>query len=164
LLRTHGPFEVLKPLFTNAGQLYPRGKQILHVAVSDINKAPYDTDALLAETTLNHAFYNCLSEADRHRDVQSVAIPLLGVRPDQFDPWTATHSAAKAVVASDKDTAATPGTLRTIAFFRLTLTVADILHVVFRLVLQGNTEVQTETHVDQPQVKPKSQATQQSEV
>jgi hypothetical protein len=74
---------------------------------------------------------------------------VLGVRQDQFDPWTATHAAAKAVVAFDKDTSARPGTLRTVTFFTLILSVADILHVVFRQVLQDNTQVQTETHVDQ---------------
>jgi O-acetyl-ADP-ribose deacetylase (regulator of RNase III) len=131
LLRTHGPLEVSKPVFTNAGQLYPRVKQILHVVSPDVNKAPYDADELLAETTLNHAFYNCLCEADKHRDFQTLAIPVLGIRQDQFDPWTASHAAAKAIVAFNKDTAARPGTLRIITFFTLTLSVVDVLHVVF---------------------------------
>jgi hypothetical protein len=88
LLQTHGPLEVSKPVFTNAGQLHPRVKQILHVVAPDVNKPPYDTDEILAETTLNPSFYNCLCEPDKHRDFQTLAIPVLGVRQDQFDPWT----------------------------------------------------------------------------
>jgi O-acetyl-ADP-ribose deacetylase (regulator of RNase III) len=147
-LRTHGLLEFSKPEFSNATQLHPKVKQILHVVVRDVNKIPYDTDELLAEMTLNYAFYNCLWEADKHRDFQSIAIPVLGVRQDHFDPWTATHAVAKAVVAFDKDMAARPGTLRTVTFFTLEMSVADILHVVFRQVLQDNIQLQTETHVD----------------
>jgi hypothetical protein len=106
-----------------------------------------------------------LCEADKHRDFQTLAIPVLGIRQDQFDPWTASHAAAKAIVAFDKDTAASPGTLRIITFFTLTLSVADILHVVFRQVLQDDTQVQTKTHAEQQQeVQPNLQATQQQEV
>jgi O-acetyl-ADP-ribose deacetylase (regulator of RNase III) len=78
VLRTQGPLEVSKPVFTNAGQLHPRVKQILHVVAPDVNEPPYDSDELLAETTLNHTFYNCLCEADKHRDSQTLAIPMFG--------------------------------------------------------------------------------------
>jgi hypothetical protein len=161
LLRTQGPLEISKPVFTNAGQLHPRVKQILHVVAPDVSEPPYDSDELLAETTLNRTFYNCLCEADKHRDFQTLAIPMLGVRQDQFDPWTAAHAAAKANIAFDNDTVHKPGTLRSITFSTLTLSVVDILNVVFRQVLQDNTQVQMETHVQQETQQPNSQTTQQ---
>jgi hypothetical protein len=71
------------------------------------------------------------------------------------------HAAAKAIVAFDKDTSASPGTLRSITFFTLTLSVADVLHVVFRQVLQDNTQVQIEMHADHEAQQPNLQATQQ---
>jgi O-acetyl-ADP-ribose deacetylase (regulator of RNase III)/transposase InsO family protein len=161
VLRTQGPLEVSKPVFTNAGQLHPRVKQILHVVAPDVNEPPYDSDELLAETTLNHTFHNCLWEADKHRDFQILAIPMLGVRQDQFDPWTAGHAAAKAIIAFDNDTAHEPGTLRSITVFTLTLLVADVLNVVFQQVLQGNTQVQIDMHAQQEAQQTNSQTTQQ---
>jgi hypothetical protein len=127
----------------------------------DVNEPPYDSDELLAETTLNHTFYNCLCEADKHRDFQTLALLMLVIRQDQFDPWTAAHAAAKTIIAFDNDTAYKPGTLRSITFFTLTLSVADVLHVVFRQVLQDNTQVQIETHVQREAQQLNSQTTQQ---
>jgi O-acetyl-ADP-ribose deacetylase (regulator of RNase III) len=161
VLRTQGPLEVSKPVFTNAGQLHPRIKQILHVVAPDVNQPPYDSDELLAETTLNHTFYNCFCEADKRRDFQTLAIPMLGVRQDQFDPWTAAHAAAKAIIAFDNDTAQEPGTLRSITVFTLTLMVADVLNVVFQRVFQDNTQVQIETHAQREAQQTILQTTQQ---
>jgi O-acetyl-ADP-ribose deacetylase (regulator of RNase III)/transposase InsO family protein len=161
VLRTKGPLEVAKPVFTNAGQLHPRVKRILHVVTPDVNKPPYSEDELLGEATLNHTFYNCLCEADKQTDFQTLALPVLGVRQDQFDPWTAAHAAVKAIIAFDDDTAREPGALRVITFFTLTLAVADILNVVFRQVFQDNIQVQMEEHAEPQAEQPNLQNTQQ---
>jgi hypothetical protein len=55
--------------------------------------------------TLNHTFYNCFCEADKHGDLQTLAIPMLEYAKNQFDPWTAAHATAKAIIAFDNDTA-----------------------------------------------------------
>jgi O-acetyl-ADP-ribose deacetylase (regulator of RNase III) len=113
-LNTHGPLEIAVPVFTEAGRISPHVKKILHVVTPDTTKPPYATDALVAETTLTTAYYNCLLEADKQRDIQSIALPILGVSANHFDIWTAAHAAAKAVVSFDENSAAAPGALRNI--------------------------------------------------
>jgi O-acetyl-ADP-ribose deacetylase (regulator of RNase III) len=111
-LTMHGPLEVAVPLFTGAGRLSSHVKKILHVVTPDTTKLPYATHALLAETTLTTAYYNCLIEADKHQDIQSIAQPILDVSASHFDMWTAAHAAAKDVVSFDENSAAAPGALQ----------------------------------------------------
>jgi hypothetical protein len=145
-------------MFTEAGRLSPHVKKILHVVTPDTTKPPYATDALLAETTLTTAYYNCLLEVDKQRDIQSVALPILGVSANHFDIWTAAHAAAKAVVSFDENSAAAPGALRNITFVNLTLTALDAMNVVFRKVLQDGAPAALQPIPDAATAEPETEA------
>jgi O-acetyl-ADP-ribose deacetylase (regulator of RNase III) len=154
----HGPLEVAVPLFTGAGRLSSHVKKILHVVTPDTTKPPYATDALLAETTLTTAYYNCLMEADKQQDIQSITLPILGVSANRFDIWTAAHAAAKAVVSFDENSAAAPGALRNITFVNLTLSALDVMNVVFRQVLQDGAHATLQPTLDAATAEPEIEA------
>jgi O-acetyl-ADP-ribose deacetylase (regulator of RNase III) len=166
-INMHGPLEIAVPVFTEAGRLSPHVKKILHVVTPDTTKPPYATDALLAETTLTTAYYNCLMEADKQRDIQSIALPILGVSANRFDIWTAAHAAAKAVVSFDENSAAAPGALRNITFVNLTLSALDVMNVVFRQVLQDGAPATLQpapaTFEPEPEIEAQQQQQQLSE-
>ena len=110
-------------------------------------------DLASAEVAFCNVYYQCLRDIDKRTGLTSVSFPAIATDSDGIEPWTAIHATIKAVVQFDEDTAASPGDLRTISFVNLSLSVADTMTVVYRQVLQNESDATTPTSETTSQVQ-----------
>jgi O-acetyl-ADP-ribose deacetylase (regulator of RNase III) len=129
----HGRLPKTQPVCTTAGALAPSVKTIIHIV--GLNAAEFQSDQLTLIRLLKASYYACLSTADSRNDIESIALPILGVGKLGIDVWTSAHAALSAVVEFDKATQVKPGSLRLIKFVTLNLTNADIMATVSRQLL-----------------------------
>jgi O-acetyl-ADP-ribose deacetylase (regulator of RNase III) len=125
-IRLHKQLPPAGPISTTAGNLEPRVKALLHVQSDNTLTCAKLTDTLNA----------CLQHADNMRETSSIAFPAIGDGTSRIDVWQIGECAAQGVLKFDTDSAAQPGSLRTIKFVALSLTAADALTAAFRLAIQ----------------------------
>jgi O-acetyl-ADP-ribose deacetylase (regulator of RNase III) len=129
----HGRLSKTQPVCTTAGALAPSVKTIIHIV--RLNATDFQSDQLTLIRLLKASHYACLSTADSRYDIESIALPILGVGQLGIDAWISAHAALSAVVEFDKATQVKPGSLRLIKFVRLNLTNANIMATVSQQLL-----------------------------
>ena len=152
-IAANGPLEVASPLATTAGALQPHVQKILHIVDPNATKGAPLVGASLLTKTLQQTYYACLSHADKQPEVNKLAIPVIGIGILSADTWTSLHALGTAIKQFDDDTASTQGSLKTVKFVALSLTVADIAVTIFRSLLStdgSSTPNVTEDTSEQP--------------
>ncbi|HSN23116.1 MAG TPA: macro domain-containing protein, partial [Methylomicrobium sp.] len=148
-IQRHGPPALAEPVITTAGLLAQSVQAIMHVVSPDATDAQFSDDPIRFTNVLEQTYYACLARADSRPDCRTIAIPAISLGIYGADPWTSVHALARAIAKFDQDTALQAGTLTTIKFVALTLTVADTATAVMNEVVSSlpsspeNTTAQT---------------------
>jgi O-acetyl-ADP-ribose deacetylase (regulator of RNase III) len=95
----HGRLSKTQPVCTTAGALAPSVKMIIHIV--GLNAADFQSDQLTLIRLLKASYYACRSTADSRNDIESTALPIIGVGQLGIDAWTSAHAALSAVVEFD---------------------------------------------------------------
>ena len=152
-IEQNGPLQVAQPLLTTSGKLAPAIKAVMHVPGPNCNEEPFRDDPILAQQKLEESYYNCLKLADGTPGLHSIAFPAISAGFFGMNQWTVAHAAARAVKQFESDTASSPGELLRVELINLTLSMADVMSVVFREVFPVKTAINDQQQViDQSQV------------
>jgi O-acetyl-ADP-ribose deacetylase (regulator of RNase III) len=128
----NGPLKVAQPIITTSGKLTPDIRQIMHVVGPDCNQDPFKDDPLLTQKTLELAYFNCLKLADETAGSNVLTMPAIGANFFGVNQWPLAHAVASAIKQFVNDTTHAPGHLKRVVLVNLTLSLADIMSVVFR--------------------------------
>ena len=135
----NGPLQVAQPVLTTSGKLAPGKLAVMHVAGPNCAEEPFRNGSILAQKTMEESYYNCLKLADVTHGCSSIALPALSAGFFGAHQWEIALAAANAIKRFDVDTASAPGKLLRVELANLTLTMADVMSVVFRKNIYGIT-------------------------
>jgi len=124
----------VQPIITTSGDLAPEIKHVMfcsYVVAPNFHQDQFKSDPLLAQSKLVETYYNCLKLADETSDFPILTLPAIAASFFGLKHCSLSHAVTCAVKRFVSDTARLPGQLRCIILVNLTLTLADIMSVVF---------------------------------
>jgi len=106
---------------------------------------PFRTNQIEAQKLLEQCYFRCLKTANELQDTRGICIPPLGANFWGFDTWTISQCTAKAARHFIDETSPTTRKMKHVEFINLTLSMADIMSIVFREVCKTGKTDNTET-------------------